>query len=116
LDTGRTGEESAAGGLAEHLEERLQLQSSSFPYFQTLGHSTSFRSASVSMRNGMLAFRAESMGFNLAADFLYSIVISVDFMTFKRVTFGVLGRGIDQHLCCFVSIVCNSLKSNTLGV
>jgi hypothetical protein len=37
-------------------------------------------------------------------------------MTFKRVTFGVLGRGIDQHLCRFVSIVCNSLKSNTLGV
>ena len=91
MDTGRTGEESAAGGLAEYLEERLQLQSSSFPYFQTLGHSTSFRSASVSMRNGMLAFRAESMGFNLAADFLYSIVISVDFMTFKRETFGVLG-------------------------
>jgi hypothetical protein len=28
-------------------------------------------------------FRAESVGFDLAADFLYSIVVSVDFMIFQ---------------------------------
>jgi hypothetical protein len=32
---------------------------------------------------GMLAFRAENVGFDLAADFLYSIVIPVDLMTFQ---------------------------------
>jgi hypothetical protein len=31
------------------------------------------------------------VGFSLAADVLCSIVISVDFMTFKRETFGVIG-------------------------
>jgi hypothetical protein len=72
------------------------------------------------------------VGFSLAANFLYSIVISVDFMTFKRETFGVVccpaGRlsrcrlpslirgGIDKHLCRFGRVTCNSLKSSTLGV
>jgi hypothetical protein len=64
LDTGRTGEESAADGLGDYLgARRVETASSS--------------------RNGNAALRAEIVGFDLAAHFLHAIVVSVDFMTFQ---------------------------------
>ena len=42
-----------------------------------------FPRSELSISNGNAALRAESVGFDLAADFLYSIVISVDLMTFQ---------------------------------
>ena len=42
-----------------------------------------FPLSELSISNGNAAFRAESVGFDLAADFLCSIVISVDLMTFQ---------------------------------
>jgi hypothetical protein len=70
-----------------------------------------------SICNGNAAFRAESVGFDLAADFLYSIVIAVDFMAFKKeTTFAFIGLcGIDKHLCRFGRVTYNLLKSNILG-
>ena len=42
-----------------------------------------FSLGELSVRNDNAAFRAESVGFDLAADFLYRIVIPVDLMTFQ---------------------------------
>ena len=89
LDTGRTGKESAADGPADYLEERSQVESSSSRSNQPLAQ---FSLGELSVRNGNAAFRAESVGFNLAADFLYSIVIPVDLMTFQTRDIGILRR------------------------
>ncbi|HEY5814185.1 MAG TPA: hypothetical protein VIT23_16205, partial [Terrimicrobiaceae bacterium] len=57
-----------------------------------------------SIPNGNASFRAEGMGFDLAADFLYSIVIPVDLMTFqtgdirntsKKLACAALGSAVD---------------------
>jgi hypothetical protein len=75
LDTGRTGKESAADGLAKYLEERSQLKARP-PLPRP------FSLSELSICNGM-PFPSGERGFDLAADFLYSIVVSVDFMTFQ---------------------------------
>ena len=60
LDAEGADERSAADGLAEYLEERPQ-----------------------SSRRLVFPLRGEIVGFDLAANFLYSIVIRVDLMTFQ---------------------------------
>ena len=93
-------------------EARLPLQT---------GHSRSFRSASFLSVNGNAAFRAESVGFDLAADFLCSIVISVDLMAFQtRVVLRLVALPITLLVQTSIFLVpdisCNSLKSIMLGV
>jgi hypothetical protein len=65
LDAEAAGERSAADGLAEYLEERPLVQGAS------------------SSPNGNTRLRGEIVGFELAANFLYSIVIPFDLMTFQ---------------------------------
>jgi hypothetical protein len=60
LDAEGADERSAADGLAEYLEERPQ-----------------------GSRRLVFPLRGEIVGFDLAANFLYSIVIRVDLMTFQ---------------------------------
>ena len=64
-----------------------------------------FPLSELSISNGNASFRAEGMGFDLAADFLYSIVIPVDVMT------------VQTSICLAPEmLICNSLKSIMLGV
>src|SRR6478672_3785818 len=71
----------AADGLADYLEERSQSWKLVFPLpKQALAQCPP---SELSIRNGSAAFRAESVGFDLAGDFLYSIVIPVNLMTFQ---------------------------------
>jgi hypothetical protein len=128
VGTGRTGDESAANAMAVYLEECSQVESSSF--LQT-SDSPSFCSASF-LSVMACRFRAKSVAFDLAADFLYSIVIPIDLMTLQatdiRYTLEKLAgvplgdakdasfcAGIDKDLSLFTN-PCNYLRSNTLGV
>ena len=135
LDTGRTGEESAADGLADYLEETpAGLKAHRLPVpNQPLAQ---FSLSELSIRNGMPLSERRAWGFDLAADFLYSIVISVDLMTFQTMDIGITARklagaelggaidtvassvcaGIDEHLSSSRRFPCNSLKSSILGV
>jgi hypothetical protein len=133
LDTARSGEESVADGMADYLEEtpaglkahRLRVPDQPLAQF-SLGD--------LSVRTGNAAFRVESGGFDLAADFLYSIVISI-IMTFQTKGIGNTARklagaelggaidtvassvcaGVDEHLSSSQRFPCNSLQTSILG-
>jgi hypothetical protein len=77
LETGRTGDESAVDGLADYLEEHSQ---GSKLVFRLPSEPLAFPLTGF-VCNGNAACRAESVGFELAGDFLFSIVIPDDLMT-----------------------------------
>ena len=95
----------------------------------------------LSVRNSDAAFQAEGVGFDLAADFLYSIVIPIELMTFQtgdirntseKLAGAALGRAISdsashayyssidkrysQAVQSSRSVLDNSLVVNLLGV
>jgi hypothetical protein len=72
LDTGRAGKEYAADGLSHYPEERSQVESSPSPSNQALAQ---FSLSELFLSVMACRFRAESVGFDLAADFLCSIVL-----------------------------------------
>jgi hypothetical protein len=82
LDTGRTGKESAADGLADYLEERSQVQSSSLPYFQTLA-TRAVSLGGLSVHNGMPLSERREWRLILPRIFFTALVIPVDLMTFQ---------------------------------
>jgi hypothetical protein len=81
---------------ARSVEKRI-----GFP-FQATQPLAQFSLGDLSVRDRNATFRAESESFDLAADFLYSIVISVDLTTFQArdILPSSVCTGIDKHFSC----------------